>query len=221
MNATRVDKNHHHLAVFGASRGVGRAVLEQALAAGHRVTALVRSPGTIEPHPNLVVHVGDALNASDVAQVVSGTSAVVCALGAPALSRSTIRSEGTRLILDAMEAHGVSRLVAVSLYGARETRSALPPFLRYVFFPLYLFRAVREHEQQEDAIERSGLAWTIVRPPHLSDGPRTGRYEWGFDVDDIDRMSLKVSRADVADLIMHSLTDDSRVGRALAVSYAC
>ena len=68
--------------VFGASGKTGVHVVEQALAAGHDVTAFVRTPAKLTiQHPNLSVFQGDVMNAEQVDQAIAGQDAVISALG--------------------------------------------------------------------------------------------------------------------------------------------
>ena len=207
------------LALFGATGGVGRSLVKLALAAGHQVTALVRDPARLElAHPRLTLVSGEGSDAAAVAKVVAGADAVLVALGAPALSRSRIRSEGTKLIVDAMQAAGVERIVCVSLLGVADSRTTLPLWIRYGLFPLYLRRAIADHERQEEVLRASDLAWTSVRPPFLTDGAHTGRYAHGFAT--TDGLKLEVSRADVADFMLAQLGSSTYLRRAAAISYA-
>lgn len=208
------------LAVFGATRGIGLRLTEQALAAGHRVRALVRNPDRFAlAHPRLEVLGGDALDPVAVLATLESADAVICALGAPALSRSTVRSEGTAQIVRSMRETGLRRLICVSVLGASESREGLPFFLRYVIFPLYLRRAVAEHERQERVLEESGLDWTAVRPPTLTDGPTTGEYALGFGTGEMGRLTLDISRADVAHFMLRELGADTHVGETVGISY--
>lgn len=208
----------HRITVFGGTRGVGRQVVEQALEAGHQVTVLARDPSRMDrKHPHLEVVAGDALNELDVARAIRGSDAVFVALGAPALSTSRIRSEGTRTIVHAMESLGVRRLICLSLLGAGESRKRLPFFYRWVIFPTYLRRPVADHERQERVVAASSLDWTVVRPPNLTDAPRTGDYEEGFD--GLDGLSLSISRADVADLMLRELESPRYLRRTVGIAY--
>jgi putative NADH-flavin reductase len=64
----------------------------------------------------------------------------------------------------------------------------------------------------------SALDWTIVRPPHLNDGPHTGTYRHGFPTNDTG-IQGKISRADVADFMLKPLTDDTYLHQTPGVSY--
>ena len=205
------------LAIFGATGGVGRAVVARALSDGHRVIALVRDPARLAACDGLTVLQVDACDAAAVHRAVEGADAVLCCLGAPALSRSTVRSEGTRNIVTAMAATGVTRLVCVSVLGAAESHDILPFFLRYLFFPLYLRRAVADHEAQERIIAESDVDWTVVRPPHLTDGPGRGHYTHGFGNDAAD-LSMTISRADVADFMLRQLSSPQYSRAAAGIS---
>ncbi len=206
------------IAIFGATGGVGRQLVAQATAAGHSVTVLARDPGRAAfDDDGVTVVAGDATDPEAVARTLRGADAVICALGAPALSRSRVRSEGTRAIVSAMKAHGVRRIVCVSTLGAAESRAWLPFLLRRVIFPLYLRRAVADHERQEQILRGSALDWTVVRPPTLTDGPATGDYVHGF-VPPLSEVSLKISRADVAHFIPRQLDAETYAAQAVAVS---
>jgi putative NADH-flavin reductase len=207
------------LVVFGSTGGTGRQLLEQALDQGHAVTAHGRSLeklGGLE-HANLSLSRGDVLDAEGVERVVAGQDAVLCAIGTGA-ERTTLREDGTRNIVAAMERTGVSRLLCLSSLGVGESRANLPFFTRYVIVGIFLRHAFADHERQEAVVRKSSLDWTIVRPPHLKDGPRTGSYRHGFPPTDRDIRGW-ISRADVADFMLSQLTDDTYIRRAPGVSY--
>lgn len=206
------------IAIFGASRGVGRSALEQALAAGHHVVALMRNPDGFDVrHPQLTVVQGDVLDPAAVDRTLAGADGVLVALGAPALSRSRVRSEGTRAVMEGMKREGLNRLVCLSVYGAHESRASLPFFLRWVIFPTYLRRPVADHERQETLVRNSGLAYTLVRPPNLTDEPADG-YVAG-DLSPLGaKMPMKVSRTDVATFLIDAVANDQFVHEAPAIT---
>src|SRR6266545_5860209 len=97
--------------ILGATGSIGRRLIPQALQRGHEVTVLVRRPVNI---PGVRVIEGDALNPEDLDRAVAGQDAVVYALGAKGLGRTTLFSESTRRLIDAMKKHGVRRLGAIT-----------------------------------------------------------------------------------------------------------
>ena len=68
----------------------------------------------------------------------------------------------------------------------------------------------------ENKVRSSGLAWTIVRATILTDGPKSASYRAGPEI----KVGLvpRISRHDVADLMVRQLEDDSSIGLALSIS---
>lgn len=204
------------LAVFGASGSVGRHVVDQALEQGHVVTAVTRDPARIERRQErLHVVRADATDAAGVAAVFDGHDAVIVAIGAG--RKGGVRAEGTRVVIDAMCAAGVRRLIVQSTLGAGDSRGNLDFWWKRVMFGLLLRPAYADHQLQERHVRGSGLDWTIVRPAAFTDGPRTGKYRRGFGPDEAS--SMKIARADVADFLLEQLDSDEYLRRTPAVAY--
>jgi putative NADH-flavin reductase len=205
--------------IFGSTGGTGRELVTQALDAGYEVTAFARNPARLDDiaQENLHKVRGDVLDSAAVESAVGGHDAVLCAIGAGA-GRTTLREAGTRAIVRAMEKAGVRRLICQSSMGIGDSRTNLGFLTKYVIVPVFLRHAFADHERQEAVVRESDLDWTIVRPPHLKDGPRTGRYRHGFSPTDA-AIEGKISRADVADFMLSQLTDDAYIRKAPGVSY--
>ena len=207
------------LLIFGSTGGTGRELLKQALEQGHNVTAYARNPAKIDDikHAGLQVVRGDVLDPAVVESAVAGQEAVLSTIGASA-KRTTLREDGTRNIVNAMEKTGVQRLICQSSLGVGDSRANLPFFTKYIIVSVFLRHAFADHERQEAVVKQSSLDWTIVRPPHLTDGPRTGVYRHGFTMTD-KRIKGEISRADVAEFMLKQLTDDTYLHRTPGVSY--
>ncbi len=216
------------LTVIGASGGIGRELVRQGLDAGHEVTAVVReSAGSTaairdwERVPaggpgRLQVAVVDALSADALAGAVSGRDAVAVAIGPRGrTSDPTINSRGVRAVVRAMRATGVRRIVAVS---AAPLFADGPLVYRKVARPL-LWAGFRRHYEDlvrmEQVLAESGLDWTTMRPPKLTN--RTGRGHPVRTVDAAPRGAF-AARADVASAILQVLADPATVGHALGVA---
>lgn len=202
-----------HIALFGATGGTGTQVLEQALAAGHAVTALARDPAKLAAHDGLSIIQGDVLDQSAADACVEGTDAVICVLGTKP-GNEPVEAAGTERILAAMDKHGVRRLIAVSSMGVGDSIDQIN-FAFRVIMNLTLKRIMAAKAEQERLVMASGTDWTIVRPGGLTDGPRTDSYQAGTDKS---IKATRVSRADVADFVLKQLTDDTYVRQAPAVS---
>lgn len=205
------------LIVFGATGTIGRHLVDQALSQGHLVTAFSRQPSALRvDHQNLTRQAGDVLDASAVADAVQGHDAVLIALGAG--RKGTVRSVGTRHVVEAMERHGVRRLVCQTTLGAGDSRALLNFFWKRIMFGLLLREAYADHEAQEAIIKQSDLDWVIVRPAAFTDGPATGACKHGFPPTE-KNLKLKISRADVADFMLRQLTDDTYLRQSPGLSY--
>jgi putative NADH-flavin reductase len=203
------------LAVFGGSRGVGRQVIEQALAAGHEVQALLRSPDAFDlTHSQLTIVPGNVLEAADVAACVAGVDAVVCSLGNTKNNPANVVTDGTKQIVSAMQAAGTRRLVVVTSIGVGDSADQVPVAFK-LLMKTVLKGVMEDKEGQETAVKASGLDWIIIRPGGLTDGPRTGSYKAGMDKS---IRAGQVSRADVAEFVLQQLTDDTYLRQTPAIS---
>ena len=204
------------VAIFGATGKTGLELVKQALAKGHTVTAFVRDSArlTIEDE-HLTLAVGDVFDPASVAQAVSGQDAVVCALGAGSdLKKTTVRTTGTLNIIRGMQESNVTRLLVVTAMGVGESWDTLS-LINKIFFAVLLKSARDDHETQEAAVKESSLDWTIVRPSGLTDEPRTGVYDMG---ENIPAKTSKIARADVADLILAELEQNTLIRKAVTIT---
>jgi putative NADH-flavin reductase len=206
--------------IFGAAGITGRELVTQALARGHQVTAFVRTPSKLGlTHPALIMVQGNVADAAAVERALTRQDAVFCALGAATpLRRDLPLVTGVENIVRAMERGGPRRLIYLSFLGVRRGREQLSLLGKYVVAPLILRNVVADHEAKESIITRSSLDWTIVRPPRLSNGPRTGVYRHGSDVKAASVVPM-ISRADVADFMLQQLASRAYLHKAPAVMY--
>ncbi|WP_042416853.1 NAD(P)-dependent oxidoreductase [Streptacidiphilus anmyonensis] len=221
------------LTIVAATGGIGRQLLAQALAAGHDVTAVVRDPARLDVAVDAVtvdLSAPDA-QADALRSAVAGADAVLSGLGARTKADHGVATRGTRALVEAMNAVGSERLVVVSAAPIGTVPSPARPhpprydegdgfFMRHLLSPI-VKRAFHDHyadlAAMEDEIRASGLSWTVVRPPQLNDKPHTGRYRTalGHNL----RGGSKISRADVADAMLRSLTLPETERAVLAVAY--
>uniref|UniRef100_UPI0035127F4E NAD(P)-dependent oxidoreductase n=1 Tax=Oricola sp. TaxID=1979950 RepID=UPI0035127F4E len=201
--------------VFGATGNVGRLAVERLLKDGHEVTAFARRPGKIGiDDPKLRLQAGDAFDAADVENAVRGHDAVVITIGAGMSRRSLIRSQGTMNVIQAMQSHGVRRLICQSTLGAHESWSNLNFFWKRIMFGALLKPVFRDHELQEKLVRASGLDWTIVRPSAFADGPATGSFKEGFGPEE-HGLKLTISREDIAAFLTRQVGDLTYLRRAV------
>jgi putative NADH-flavin reductase len=199
------------LLILGATGGTGRQLIDQALARGHQVTAFVRSPEKLGlRREGLRVQQGDPRDASTLGAAMDGHDAVLSALGPPGFEppgfgRSTILPDSARSTVSAMQSSGIRRLLIVSAAILFEDMGLLAALLRRTLLRNVMVGA----GAMEQIVAASNLDWTIVRPPRLTNGPLTERYQIADNRFPSGRRTL--SRADVA----HFLLDELKRGAHL------
>jgi putative NADH-flavin reductase len=206
--------------VLGATGATGRHLVEQALDQGQRVTALARNPDKLDTRSrDLTVVPGDVTDPLAVERAVVSQDAVICALGSSTpLRRDPTLVKGVANLVAAMQRLHVRRLVYLSFLGVRDGRSQLSPLGKYVVAPLILRKVAADHADKEAIIRQSALDWVIVRPPRLTNGPRTGVYRSGEHIKS--RMAIpRISRADLAEFMLTQLDDGASMRHAPAVMY--
>jgi putative NADH-flavin reductase len=202
------------LAVFGATGHVGRHHVDQALAAGHEVTALVRDPARLPARDGLTVVPGAVQDSAAVARTVAGADAVLSALGTrKPWGGVSVCADGMRAVLPAMRTHGVRRLVVVGCYGTGEGRRK---DLYYYAMSLAIRQIMRDKNRQDELIRAADEEWTIVCPAVLGGGTRTGRVRAGTDL----RLGLlsRISYADVAGFMLDEAGKGEYVRKAVAIT---
>jgi putative NADH-flavin reductase len=210
--------------VFGAGGRTGRLIVERALSGGDQVTAVARRPGTVTDLDRRWAHTGrlrvataDVRDAASVVAVTSGHDAAVSAIAGRGRHPGGLFSDGTRAIVDALEASGVRRFVAVSSRGVNYQDRGLPFAYRAVIRPLVLREVYADMQIMERIIRTSTLDWTLVRPPRLIDRPARGTYR----VEDgrNPRGGWVLARADLAAFVTAELHGGEWTHRAPTLAY--
>jgi len=205
------------LVVLGATGGVGFEIVHQAIARNHHVKAFVRSAERLKPFGERIeIERGDLLNTGALEKTIRGCDAILSGFG----PRLPIAKSDANLLRDfgasltrAMQQASVRRAVIVST--AFLFRDAIVP-PAHLFGRLFFPGVVKDATAMEQIISRSGLDWTLVRPPQLTDKPHTGHYR----VRDghLPAFGFKISRADVADVCLRTLEDPASIRKILGVS---
>ncbi len=204
--------------ILGATGGTGRQLVAQALERGLTVTALVRDPSRLTiAHPRLTVVRGNVLDPESVAAAMGGQDAVLSALGHKRFyPPNRILSEGTRNVLRAMEAHGVSRLVCQTSLGIGDSAGRLGIYYTFFTIPVVLPFYYWDKTRQERLVASSPAEWVIVRPGLLTNGPKSGQYRHGPRIGSF-FWTMRISRADVAEFMLNQLESDTYLRAAPGV----
>ncbi|NUO57415.1 MAG: NAD(P)H-binding protein [Hamadaea sp.] len=220
------------LTIIAATGGIGRHLVEQAVADGHEVTAVARRPRNLPEGVRAIAVDFGHPDPAALRTAVRGADAVVSGLG-PRDPRADagITSRGTQAIVDAMTAEGVRRIVIVSaapvgpvpVPGQRVLPKHDPGdgfFMRHVGTRIAR-RLFGAHYADLAATERilrdSDLEWTVSRPPKLTDKALTGAYRTALNRNI--RGGFSISRADVAHHMLRMVGQPDTVRQVVGVAH--
>jgi uncharacterized protein YbjT (DUF2867 family) len=190
--------------VAGGHGQIARRLLKILADQGHTARGLIRKPeqaADLEAAGAVPV-LGDLENDPTLEPYVQGADAVVFAAGAgpgsgPVRKRTVDLGAAVKLV-DAAKAAGVRRYVIISSIGAQDPAAASDAMRPYL----------EAKAEAEDALARSGLEYTIVRPGLLTDEAATGLVSAGLEVE-----RGEIPRADVASVLLAVLEADGPTGR--------
>ena len=165
--------------IMGATSGIGAKAVEEAVSRGLPVRGFARGADKLSGHDGVEPFAGDALSLEDVTRALDGVKAVVYALGikerlAMLWEEETLFSESTKVLLEAMAAKSVKRLILVTGFGAGRSRAAMST-LESVGHKAILGRPYADKDRQEELIQASDLDWTIARPVILTNNVKSGK----------------------------------------------
>jgi len=209
-----------NIMVFGASGGTGLEVAAQALEAGNQVTVVLRQPELFPiRHEQLRIIKGDVLQPQTYENAFFGIEVVISCLGSRNREPTTVYSEGVSNILTAMKKVNVNRIICLSA-GAVE----VPPNASFImkFIIKNVLQRLFKHSYadmlvMETILGKSDQNWTVIRPPRLLNGDKTGIYRSVLN-DYLPGMST-LTRADLAHYIIHHLEDEKTYKSKVEISY--
>ena len=210
------------VSIFGASGTTGRLLTDRCLAAGYQVTALLRSPERFPLRERVRVVAGSAFDPVAVRQAVEGADVVLSALGARSWRKEDVLERAVPLIVTAMRQTGVSRIIVLGSAGALDDSLKKQAAWRRWFVEKMVYNTVLKwpvasQRAQWLTLSASGLDWTMVMPPMLTNRPARGMYR--VDGEALPRGALRIARADVADFMMQQIGDLRWVGRGVYIAY--
>jgi len=211
-----------NISIFGASGATGRLLTERALTAGYEVTALVRRPEAFAYAGQVRVVEGTAFDADAVRRTVAGADVVLSALGARSLKKEDVLERAVPLIVDAMRQTDVQRIVALGSTGALSDSLKKQPVWRRWFMQKMVYNTllkwpVASQVAQWKTLAASGLDWTMVMPPMLTNGVGRGTYR--MDGEALPRNAWRIAREDVADFMMAQVEGKDWVGKGVYVAW--
>lgn len=172
------------IALIGATGFVGSAILKEALDRGHEVTAIVRDPEKLTPHPKCHPLKGDIYKSDEVARLVASHEVVISAFN-PGWTNPDIYNlqvKGTRSIIDGVKQAGIRRLLFVGGAGSLEVKPGVQSVDLPEFPAEYKQGALATREALNLLRKEPSLEWSFLAPSaDLSPGERTGKFRLGTD----------------------------------------
>lgn len=216
-----------NVAIFGASGATGTLLTERCLTAGYSVTALLRTPGkfSLRRHVNIVQ--GSPFDQDTVRETIAGADVVLSALGANSLRKEDVLERAVPQIVAAMQqtesaSKPVSRIIVLGSAGALpDSLDKQPAWRRWIVqnlvYSTVLKNPVASQISQWNDISRSGLDWTMVMPPMLTNEAARGTYR--VDGQALPRNGSRISRADVANFMMQQIYNSQWVRKGVYISW--
>lgn len=207
------------IAVFGATGGLGREIVKQALASGYEVVAYVRNPSklTVED-THLTIIKGELSDLESIRSSLKGANAVLSGLGPRGGSKGSPITAGLRNITKAMDEEGVRRLVLTLTISAKDPKDRfdMQSIVLVTIVRILLNRAYHDVISAAQVVRASDLDWTILRVSMPTDKPRTGKVRVGY----LGRgeLGLSVSRADLAEYMLSEIADSKYLRQSPAIT---
>jgi len=209
------------IALFGASGGTGIEFLNQSQNSNFEITAFLRSPEKLrEQFPTLRMVKASIDEVDVLTQNTQGFDAIVSLVGISGLLQArkpnSIYERTARSLIKVSKENQIKKLIVVSSGGVVEAENE-PWFFKHLLKPIFLNKMYDDMRIMEDLISKSGLNYTLVRPPYLTKGKLTKTYRTIIDSWFVDDKVL--SRADLAHFLLDCINREDLTKKIVGVSY--
>ena len=201
------------IALLGATGNTGSRILDEALARGHKVTAITRDPRKLSGRDDITVRAGSTTDAPALAATLKGHDVVVVSVkwNENDVDRviDTIRQSGIKRALFVIGAGSLLRADGRQHYDHMAEKGVQPPTSLPALKAYDIIRTVGD------------LDWTAISPPaSIGPGQRTGTFRLGLDhlVEDTNGES-KISREDFAVAILDEIETPKHVRKRFTAAY--
>jgi putative NADH-flavin reductase len=211
-------------AIVGATGLTGIELLKQL--PSNEVSVFVRQPNKLPEGMKLEVIRGELSDQKALTDWASKQETVFVTLGHPFTGTLIRYNLGLtknyplkRIFTDSLSAimkGKPKRIIYMSAYGTHETRSELPFVFGKIILPLFIGEVYRDHEEAESLLRSYSGEWVVVRPAQLT--KELARKKYRAEVK-LNGGAGKISRADVADFMIHAAQENRWIGQAVGLSY--
>ncbi len=207
------------ITLYGATGQAGSRILDELLARGHQVTAVVRDPSKLAARENLTVLAGDVNDVAGVAAAARGADALVSAYG-PGPENPQDLLPATKNLLAGAGQSGVARFVFVGGAGTLEVAPGVS-LIASGHLPQEWMGIAVAHGDALELAAKSGLNWTCLSPAaFFSPGERTGTFRLAKDTLIADEQhQSRISMEDYAIALVDELENPRHQGERFTVGY--
>lgn len=201
------------IVILGAAGKTGTHLVNQAVGAGHAVTAFVRSTDELSaPASSLRIETGDARSTKDLTTALTGQDAVISSLGSNKPGDDLIVIS-TKALIDAMKTTGVKRVIMMSSFLASPNfkPTGIARVISWLMRPF-----IKDKTSGEDLLKQSGLDWTIVYATRL-DGVKPGAYRV-LEPNETVSVQDSIARANVAEFMLNQLESKSTIQKSVVIT---
>ena len=204
--------------IFGATGMVGKELVKQGLYNGHEVKAYGRNVFTegLPEDKKLELIQGALFDESHVYKAIQGCDAVLSSLGGALDGSDKTRSLGMKNIVKQMEKAGVKRIVAIGgpgVLNAGENKLIMDE----EDFPGQFLAVSQEHLKALEFLKASGLQWTFVCPPMITEAEPTGIFNTAADWPPTPNHS-KISSGDLVLFMLKEMVQNEYVRHRVGIS---
>jgi putative NADH-flavin reductase len=208
------------IAVLGASGAIGRRIVARLLERGFDTVCQTRSAEKLSQFAGRVaIHAFDPKDGEGLKKFLRGAKTVIYALGTSRMGATTLFSDTTKALIEAMKQEEVRRLIAITGVGAGETKGHGGPLYNWFFYPLFTHRIYADKNRQERLIEASGLDWIIVRPAPFFERTRRGPVDILTQIKPETQLAW-ISRDEVADFVVAQVGSGRYLRQKLFIGHA-
>ncbi|MDN5287111.1 MAG: putative NADH-flavin reductase [Mucilaginibacter sp.] len=196
-----------NITIIGATSGVGLSCVKQALAKGHKITALSpRAQQLLQDEPMLTKINGSATSLTDVKEAIKNADAILVCINTKQKKGTILFSEMANVVIPAMQEICPDAIILViSGFGVGDSMPYLGFFMKLIIKTL-LKDQYDDKAIMENLFAKSKLKWEMIRPGILSDALPTGKYQLFPNL--LKKMKIgKITKGDLADFMLKEVDE--------------
>jgi uncharacterized protein YbjT (DUF2867 family) len=202
--------------ILGATGRTGQLLVDEALKNSYDVNVLLRAGGKINNKSEaFTIFQGTPIDEKALRAAMNGCEAVLSTLNisrtsdfpwAPLRTPKNFLSLVMTNLIELARELQIKRIIVTTAWGVNETKKDLPYWFRWLIDYSNIGYAYRDHELQEELLEKSNLSWTIVRPVGLTNS--TKEKQVLVSINNSPKPQLTISRQSVAKFMISALYNE-------------